>query len=50
MKVSPYHSITPEEPEVYHDDNNCPYGKNIKPENKRSGTDGRPKCQWCKDN
>lgn len=47
-KVNPYYSTTNETPKVYHDDNACPYGKQIKPENRASGTDGRQKCDWCK--
>jgi len=53
MKVNPYHTITPESTDpghrdVYHDENTCPDGSRIKAENRRSGTDGRPKCDWCK--
>ena len=45
--VSPYYSISREDREVYHDKDRCPDGERIKPENKRSGTDGRPKCLEC---
>ncbi len=48
MKVHPYYSNTPEVPEVYHDDDQCPYGKAIKPENRMSGTDNRKKCSFCR--
>jgi len=47
-KVLPYHSATPETPKVYHDDDACPYGKQIKPENRKAGKDGREQCTWCK--
>lgn len=47
-KVYPYYSTTNETPKVYHDDDACPYGKQIKQENRASGTDGRQKCDWCK--
>lgn len=50
-KVSPYHTITEEKPEqrdVYHDHSDCPDGKRIKPENRRTGTAGRPRCDECK--
>ncbi len=47
-KVPPFHSTTPETPAVYHDDSECPYGKQIKPENRKPGEDGRKKCAYCK--
>lgn len=53
MKVNPYHTVTPEKDEpghrdVYHDLNDCPDGLRIKPENRRSGSVGRDKCDYCK--
>lgn len=48
-KVAPYYSISPEDPEVYHDKDRCPSGEQIKPENKRYGTDGRQHCKQCPD-
>jgi hypothetical protein len=45
--VPAYYSISPEDPEVYHDKDRCPDGERIKPENKRYGTDGRRKCLEC---
>lgn len=52
MKVSPFHTSTPEEGaghrDVYHDNSSCSDGKRIKPEHKVSGTGGRPKCDECK--
>ncbi len=53
MKVAPYHTTTPEagDPghrDVYHDHNDCSDGKRILPQNKVSGTGGRPKCDECK--
>lgn len=52
-KVNPYHTRTPEgqEPghrDVYHDHNNCSDGRRILPQNRVSGTGGRPKCDECK--
>lgn len=47
-KVSPFHSTSSEDKEVYHDDSECPYGQRIKPENRASGNGGRPKCSYCK--
>ena len=46
-KVSPFHSVKPNASNVYHDNNSCTEGNNIETENKRSGTDGRPKCDHC---
>lgn len=49
-KVSPYHTSLPEKPperDVYHDHDNCVDGKRIKPEHKRSGMAGRPRCKEC---
>lgn len=52
MKVQPYHTKNLEDGEghrnVYHDNNQCSDGKRIKPENRESGTAGRPKCDECK--
>ena len=54
MKVQPYHTITPEagQPghrgDVYHDQSTCSDGMRIKPENRRSGSAGRLKCDDCK--
>lgn len=48
--VSPYHTVVPEyggERDVYHDQSECPAGKRIKAEHRRSGTAGRPKCKDC---
>lgn len=47
----PYHTDSPEYPPqnraVYHDDNDCPEGKKIKPEHRKDGTAGRPHCKEC---
>ncbi len=51
-KVSAYHTDSPEYPpshrNVYHDHDNCPTGKQIKQQHKKSGTAGRPRCDDCK--
>lgn len=47
-KVAPFHSVKPNDPKVYHDDDQCTEGNNIEKENKRAGTDNRPKCKNCK--
>jgi hypothetical protein len=41
-----YHSSNPEDPQVYHDDNDCPEGKKIKPEHWAPGAAW--KCKVCK--
>ena len=46
-KVSPFHSVKETDRKVYHDNDSCTEGNNIEPENRRSGTDGRPKCDHC---
>lgn len=51
-KCDPYHTKTEEEPgqrDVYHDHDNCPDGARIKPKNKEPGTNGRPRCDECKE-
>ena len=50
MKVAPYHTVVPEyggERDVYHDHNDCPAGRRIKPEHRRAGTGGHPRCKDC---
>lgn len=50
-KDPPYHTTSPEYPpkerNVYHDHNDCPDGRRIKVEHRRSGTAGRPRCDAC---
>ena len=49
-KVNPYHTTLLERPperNVYHDHNDCPDGKRIKPEHRASGKAGRPRCDVC---
>jgi hypothetical protein len=46
-KCSPYHSISPEDSDVYHDHSDCYEGQKIKPENRAPGEDGRRRCQVC---
>ena len=53
MRIAPYHTATPEKDEpnhrdVYHDLSDCPDGVRVKPQNRRSGDGGRPKCDYCK--
>ena len=53
MKVPPFHTISPEYGQehrnVYHDDSECGYGKEIKPEHRVAGTGGRLRCDRCND-
>ena len=46
-KVSPFHSVKPNTPNVYHDNDKCTEGNNIESYNKKPGTDGRPRCKHC---
>jgi hypothetical protein len=50
-KVHPYHTTNKESPpehrNVYHDHDDCKYGKQILPKDKASGTDNRKKCDEC---
>lgn len=47
-KVSPYHSTNPSDPDVYHDHDDCPTGKQIPARNKVRGTGGHRRCEDCK--
>lgn len=51
-KVAAYHTDSPEYPpehrNVYHDYDNCPDGKRIKPWHRKAGTANRPRCDECK--
>ena len=44
-QTSPWHST---KQTVHHDNTACKTGNNIEPENKRTGTGGKPLCQECK--
>lgn len=48
MKVSPYHSTNPSDPDVHHDHSDCPSGQQIPAHNRRPGTGGYPRCQHCR--
>ncbi len=47
MKVKAYHSAHPADTPVYHDDDECPAGRDIPWWNRRPGTDERPLCPRC---
>jgi hypothetical protein len=46
-KVPPFHSVKLSDRRVYHDNSSCTEGNNIERENRRNGTDGRPRCEHC---
>lgn len=46
-KVSPWHSVKPNDPQVHHNETQCKTGNNIERENRREGTGGRPLCKEC---
>jgi hypothetical protein len=50
-KVSPYYSINPTDPDVWHDHDDCPSGQQIPAKNKRQGegpNDSYRKCEHCR--
>ncbi len=49
MKVSPYHSKNPTDPDVYHDYDDCPTGRQIPQHNKAPGTNNYRRCKDCID-
>jgi hypothetical protein len=54
VKVNAFHtdttSYSPQHREVYHDQSECHYGKEIKKDgNDIPGTAGRPRCDRCKE-
>lgn len=46
-KVEPFHSVQPNDENVYHDNDKCTEGNNIEPANRREGTGGRERCKHC---
>lgn len=51
MKVSPFHTTNPEYPpthrSVYHDHDDCKYGREIKRDDRVAGDGGRQRCKEC---
>jgi len=51
-KIAPYNTNETEYPpshrNVYHDHDDCKYGKTIKASHRISGTGGKPRCDECK--
>lgn len=46
-KTDPWYSVKETDRQVYHDNTDCTEGNNIEEENRRDGTDGRPRCEHC---
>ena len=50
-KVAAYNTSSQEYPpthrNVFHDHNDCKYGKEILPKDKQSGTEGKERCKEC---
>jgi hypothetical protein len=49
VRVSPYYSKNPSDPDVHHVFDNCPNGQQIPAYNKVQGTGGYPMCKHCKE-
>ena len=47
VKVAAYHSNKPADPEVYHDQHDCPTGQQIPARHVAPGTGGYGKCEQC---
>ena len=51
-KINPYHTDSQEYPpshrNVYHDHDDCKYGKEIKSWHREKGDGNRPRCDECK--
>jgi hypothetical protein len=50
-KVAPYHTNSIEEPpehrRVFHDHDDCKYGKRIEPKHREKGEGGKLRCDEC---
>ena len=44
---SPWHSTKESDRKVHHDNTSCTEGNNIESKYRKSGTDGRPRCNHC---
>lgn len=47
MKVPEYHSSNPSDPDVYHDHDDCPNGRQIPAANRVPGRGGYRRCERC---
>lgn len=48
MRVNPYHSTNPSDPDVHHVHDDCPNGGQIPAANRSQGTSGYPLCGSCR--
>jgi hypothetical protein len=52
-KIPAFHTTSPEygpkHRNVYHDQSECGYGKEIEPKHRVDGTGNRPRCDRCED-
>jgi hypothetical protein len=48
-QVTPFHTTGTQQLKVYHDDDDCPNGRNVLSSNRVAGTGGRRKCSYCRD-
>ncbi|NYI40880.1 hypothetical protein BKA03_000999 [Demequina lutea] len=49
MRTYPYHSRNPDDPDVYHNHNDCPEGEKIPAGQRANGTNDYSQCEQCKD-
>lgn len=49
MRVNPYYSSNPSDPDVHHVYDDCPTGQQIPRRNRQLGTGGNPQCKQCRD-
>ena len=47
MRVPPYYSTNPNDPDVHHVHSDCPSGKQIPASNRRPGTNDQRLCRTC---
>jgi len=47
VKVAAYNSSKPSDPEVYHDQHDCPEGQEVPARHVVAGTGGYRKCEHC---
>jgi hypothetical protein len=46
-QVAPFYTTKPEPQRVYHDNDQCKFGRHINPEDRIPGTDNRRRCEEC---
>jgi hypothetical protein len=47
IRAQSYHTMTGEDTNVYHDHNDCRYGKRIKQQHREPGKARRRRCEEC---